>query len=128
MTKYYFLIDSNKKFSIGPFITLTNDDYYFGQIITSNDFCMEYKGSTPINFSLYSIETNSDYLTTKYYIQSNLNNIDCIYNIKKIGVFDKTIDLKTGIVNISDNNLNYSLQFKVKDNLIMCPSLTINIQ
>ena len=71
MTKYYFLVDKNKTYSVGPFLEIKNNENIFiGQIIRSNDFSMEYTKGDTIYFELYSINCNlnlfKELLRTKY--------------------------------------------------------------
>ena len=135
MTKYYFLVDKNKTYSIGPFIEIKNiDDLFIGQIITSNDFSMEYNKGDKLYLELYSITNNLNILNTKYFIHENLNNLNNINNINKICIFNSEIEISTtnnmgisresGIIStILDKT--YSLIFSIRNNLIMCPMLKI---
>ena len=66
MTKYYFLVDKNKTYSVGPFLEIkNNEDVFIGQIIRSNEFSMEYTKGDGIYFELYSINCNLNLLDTK---------------------------------------------------------------
>ena len=126
MTKYYFLVDKNKTYSVGPFLEIQNndDDVFIGQIIRSNEFSMEYTKDNTIYFELYSINCNLNLFDTKFIIHDNLNNLDILNNVNKICVFNGEIDISLGIIStILDNT--YSLTFSVRNNLIMCPMLKI---
>jgi len=123
MNKYYFLLDKKKNFSVGPFITVEeNDDIYIGQIIRSNDFSMKYDNYKVLDLELYHIFSEYNLLNIKYYIQSNLKTLN---NIEKICDFDIQIDMQTGIVTKEILNKKYSLKFKIVDDIIMCPLLEI---
>jgi hypothetical protein len=123
MNKYYFLLDKNRKFSVGPFITVEeNHDIYVGQIIRSNDFSMKYNHNNMLNLELYYIFSGNNLLDTKYYIQSNLKTLN---NIEKICDFDMPLNIQTGIVNKEILNKQYSLKFKIVNDIIMCPLLEI---
>jgi hypothetical protein len=123
MNKYYFLLDKTRKFSVGPFITVEeNDDIYIGQIIRSNDFSVKYDNNTVLDLELYYIFSEYNLLRTKYYIQSNLKTLN---NIEKICDLDIQIDMQTGIVTKEILNKQYSLKFKIVDDIIMCPLLEI---
>ena len=126
MTKYYFLVDKNKTYSVGPFLEIQNNDdvVFIGQIIRSNEFSMEYTKGNGIYFELYSINCNLNLLDTKYIIHDNLNNLDILNNVSKICVFNGEIDTSLGVIStILDNT--YSLTFSIRNNLIMCPMLKI---
>ena len=123
MNKYYFLLDKTRTFSVGPFITVEeNDDIYIGQIIRSNDFSIKYDSNRVLDLELYYIFSEYNLLRTKYYIQSNLKTLN---NIEKICDFDIQIDMQTGIVTKEVLNKQYSLKFKIVDDIIMCPLLEI---
>ena len=126
MTKYYFLVDKNKTYSVGPFLEIkNNDDVFIGQIIRSNDFSMEYTKGDGIYFELYSINCNLNLLDTKYIIHDNLNNLDILNNVNKICIFNGEIDTSSSMIStILDKT--YSLTFSFKNNLIMCPMLKID--
>lgn len=126
MTKYYFLVDKNKTYSVGPFLEIkNNDDVFIGQIIRSNEFSMEYTKGDSIYFELYSINCNLNLLDTKCIIHDNLNNLDILNNVSKICVFNGEIDTSLGVIStILDNT--YSLTFSIRNNLIMCPMLKID--
>ena len=126
MTKYYFLVDKNKTYSVGPFLEIkNNEDVFIGQIIRSNEFSMEYTKGDGIYFELYSINCNLNLLDTKYIIHDNLNNLDILNNVSKICVFNGEIDTSLGVIStILDNT--YSLIFSIRNNLIMCPMLKID--
>ena len=125
MTKYYFLIDKNKTYSVGPFLEIqNNDDVFIGQIIRSNEFSMEYTKGDGIYFELYSINCNLNLFDTKFIIHDNLNNLDILNNVNKICVFNGKIDISSSMIStILDKT--YSLTFSFKNNLIMCPMLKI---
>jgi hypothetical protein len=125
MTKYYFLVDKNKTYSVGPFLEIkNNEDVFIGQIIRSNEFSMEYTKGDGIYFELYSINCNLNLLDTKYIIHDNLNNLDILNNVSKICVFNGEIDTSLGVIStILDNT--YSLTFSIRNNLMMCPMLKI---
>lgn len=126
MTKYYFLVDKNKTYSVGPFLEIQNNDdvVFIGQIIRSNEFSMEYTKGNGIYFELYSINCNLNLLDIKYIIHDNLNNLDILNNVSKICVFNGEIDTSLGVIStILDNT--YSLTFSIRNNLIMCPMLKI---
>ena len=125
MTKYYFLVDKNRTYSVGPFLEIkNNEDVFIGQIIRSNEFSMEYTKGDGIYFELYSINCNLNLLDTKYIIHDNLNNLDILNNVNKICVFNGEIDTSLGVIStILDNT--YSLTFSIRNNLIMCPMLKI---
>ena len=125
MTKYYFLVDKNRTYSVGPFLEIkNNEDVFIGQIIRSNEFSMEYTKGDGIYFELYSINCNLNLLDTKYIIHDNLNNLDILNNVSKICVFNGEIDTSLGVIStILDNT--YSLTFSIRNNLIMCPMLKI---
>ena len=125
MTKYYFLIDKNKTYSVGPFLEIqNNDDVFIGQIIRSNEFSMEYTKGDGIYFELYSINCNLNLFDTKCIIHDNLNNLDILNNVNKICVFNGKIDISSSMIStILDKT--YSLTFSFKNNLIMCPMLKI---
>ena len=125
MTKYYFLVDKNRTYSVGPFLEIkNNEDVFIGQIIRSNEFSMEYTKGNGIYFELYSINCNLNLLDTKYIIHDNLNNLDILNNVSKICVFNGEIDTSLGVIStILDNT--YSLTFSIRNNLIMCPMLKI---
>jgi hypothetical protein len=126
MTKYYFLVDKNRTYSVGPFLEIkNNEDVFIGQIIRSNEFSMEYTKGDGIYFELYSINCNLNLLDTKYIIHDNLNNLDILNNVSKICVFNGEIDTSLGVIStILDNT--YSLTFSIRNNLIMCPMLKID--
>jgi hypothetical protein len=126
MTKYYFLVDKNRTYSVGPFLEIkNNEDVFIGQIIRSNEFSMEYTKGDGIYFELYSINCNLNLLDTKYIIHDNLNNLDILNNVSKICVFNGEIDTSLGVIStILDNT--YSLIFSIRNNLIMCPMLKID--
>jgi hypothetical protein len=126
MTKYYFLVDKNRTYSVGPFLEIKNNcDIFIGQIIRSNEFSMEYTKGDGIYFELYSINCNLNLLDTKYIIHDNLNNLDILNNVSKICVFNGEIDTSLGVIStILDNT--YSLTFSIRNNLIMCPMLKID--
>jgi len=125
MTKYYFLVDKNKTYSVGPFLEIKNNcDVFIGQIIRSNEFSMEYTKGDGIYFELYSINSNLNLFDTKCIIYDNLNNLDILNNVTKICVFNGEIDTSLGVIStILDNT--YSLTFSIRNNLIMCPMLKI---
>jgi len=125
MTKYYFLVDKNRTYSVGPFLEIkNNEDVFIGQIIRSNEFSMEYTKGDGIYFELYSINCNLNLLDTKYIIHDNLNNLDILNNVSKICVFNGEIDTSLGVIStILDNT--YSLTFSIRNNLMMCPMLKI---
>jgi hypothetical protein len=125
MTKYYFLVDKNKTYSVGPFLEIqNNDDVFIGQIIRSNEFSMEYTKDNTIYFELYSINCNLNLFDTKFIIHDNLNNLDILNNVNKICVFNGKIDISSSMIStILDKT--YSLTFSFKNNLIMCPMLKI---
>jgi hypothetical protein len=126
MTKYYFLVDKNKTYSVGPFLEIKNNcDVFIGQIIRSNEFSMEYTKGDGIYFELYSINSNLNLFDTKCIIYDNLNNLDILNNVTKICVFNGEIDTSLGVIStILDNT--YSLTFSIRNNLIMCPMLKID--
>ena len=126
MTKYYFLVDKNKTYSVGPFLEIqNNDDVFIGQIIRSNEFSMEYTKDNTIYFELYSINCNLNLFDTKFIIHDNLNNLDILNNVNKICVFNGKIDISSSMIStILDKT--YSLTFSFKNNLIMCPMLKID--
>ena len=126
MTKYYFLIDKNKTYSVGPFLEIkNNNDVFIGQIIRSNEFSMEYTKGDGIYFELYSINCNLNLFDTKYIIHENLNNLDILNNVNKICIFNGEIDISLGVIStILDKT--YSLTFSIRNNLIMCPMLKID--
>ena len=125
MTKYYFLIDKNKTYSVGPFLEIqNNDDVFIGQIIRSNEFSMEYTKGDGIYFELYSINCNLNLFDTKYIIHDNLNNLDILNNVNKICIFNGKIDTSLGVISTILNK-TYSLTFSIRNNLIMCPMLKI---
>jgi len=126
MTKYYFLIDKNKTYSVGPFLEIqNNNDVFIGQIIRSNEFSMEYTKDNTIYFELYSINCNLNLFDTKFIIHDNLNNLDILNNVNKICVFNGKIDISSSMIStILDKT--YSLTFSFKNNLIMCPMLKID--
>lgn len=124
MTKYYFLVDKNKTYCVGPFLEIKNNDNIFiGQIIRSNDFSMEYTKGDTIYFELYSINSNSKIFNTKCIICNNLHNLDILNNVNKICVFDNILSNEYILSTILDKT--YSLTFSFKNNLIMCPMLQI---
>ena len=126
MTKYYFLVDKNKTYSVGPFLEIQNNDdvVFIGQIIRSNEFSMEYTKDNTIYFELYSINCNLNLFDTKFIIHDNLNNLDILNNVNKICVFNGKIDISSSMIStILDKT--YSLTFSFKNNLIMCPMLKI---
>jgi len=125
MTKYYFLVDKNRTYSVGPFLEIkNNEDVFIGQIIRSNEFSMEYTKGDGIYFELYSINSNLNLFDTKCIIHDNLNNLDILNNVSKICVFDGEIDTNSSIIStILDKT--YSLTFTIRNNLIMCPMLKI---
>ncbi len=126
MTKYYFLVDKNKTYSVGPFLEIKNNcDVFIGQIIRSNEFSMEYTKGDTIYFELYCIKCNLNLFDTKCIIHDNLNNLDILNNVNKICVFNGEIDISLGVIStILDNT--YSLTFSIRNNLIMCPMLKID--
>ena len=126
MTKYYFLVDKNKTYSVGPFLEIQNNDdvVFIGQIIRSNEFSMGYTKDNTIYFELYSINCNLNLFDTKFIIHDNLNNLDILNNVNKICVFNGKIDISSSMIStILDKT--YSLTFSFKNNLIMCPMLKI---
>lgn len=125
MTKYYFLVDKNRTYSVGPFLEIkNNEDVFIGQIIRSNEFSMEYTKGDGIYFELYSINCNLNLIDTKYIIHDNLNNLDILNNVNKICVFNGEIDTSLGVISTMLNK-TYSLTFSIRNNLIMCPMLKI---
>ena len=125
MTKYYFLVDKNRTYSVGPFLEIkNNEDVFIGQIIRSNEFSMEYTKGDGIYFELYSINCNLNLIDTKYIIHDNLNNLDILNNVNKICVFNGEIDTSLGVISTMLNK-TYSLTFSFRNNLIMCPMLKI---
>ena len=126
MTKYYFLVDKNRTYSVGPFLEIkNNEDVFIGQIIRSNEFSMEYTKGDGIYFELYSINCNLNLIDTKYIIHDNLNNLDILNNVNKICVFNGEIDINSSMISTIFNK-TYLLTFNIKNNLIMCPMLKID--
>jgi hypothetical protein len=135
MTKYYFLVDKNRTYSVGPFLEIkNNDDVFIGQIIRSNEFSMEYTKGDSIYFELYSINSNLNLFDTKCIIHDNLNNLDILNNVSKICVFNGEIDTSSNLLDLQKMgngfistilDKTYSLTFSIRNNLIMCPMLKI---
>jgi hypothetical protein len=127
--KHYFLTGKNQSFSVGPFVTLINTpERYFGQIIRSNDYS-DYLSDEPFEYNLWSINSSSDksnLLDVKYLIHENLSRLSENQAITHIGKFQGPINSSNKKLElITQSNIKYTLEFKINETILYCPSLTI---
>jgi len=127
--KYYFLTDKNLTFVVGPFIPIINTpEKYFGQIIRSNEYS-EYLSNTPFGFELWSVYSNENSTEkVKYWLHSNLSKLSEQNNVTYIGKFQGQInESNTNLELVEFSNIKYILEFRINQNMLYCPSLTINL-
>ena len=126
MPRYYFLSDPQQTYTVGPFITVTdNPNKYFGQVIRSNEFSDELN-TDPITFNLWSIDSElPTVLQVKYKVQQILKELNKYSNIKLVGRFEGIINPLNPILELNINDKKYVLEFKCTDGIIFCPSLLI---
>ncbi len=129
--KYYFLTSNTKSegqaFVIGPFISVINtSEKYFGQIIRSNDYS-DYLSDIPFGFNLWSINSDETSLErVKYWIHTNLSKLSSNSSVTLIGKFQGPINQsKTKLEFITQLNIKYILEFRINENMLYCPNLTI---
>lgn len=128
MTLYYYLTNYKNTYIIGPFITITDTETrYVGQIIRSNDFSDNLNNfQTPQIFNLHSINLHNMNLSqVKIQLQLTLAKYLHHPNTKFEGCFQGIIDNSNLTLEFYKNNKHYLLDFRLVNNIIFCPSLTI---
>jgi hypothetical protein len=125
--KYYFLTDKNLTFTIGPFLKVIHTpEKYVGQIIRSNEYS-EYLSDTSFEFILWVISSNENSIEkVKYWLHLNLSKLSDNPNVTYIGKFEGIInETNTKLELVEFSNIKYILEFKINQNILYCPSLTI---